>query len=127
MMMLPANDPVRSDDLDDPEEQLHDMARMWALREARSGYNRSGRGAVVVPWPPEGRLSVSFLPETACLHFGSDSLARIATYDPEKQFVMIYLFTDGTTDAYTYFIPARLRALLDTDRDGTARSGATVH
>ena len=92
------------------EEQLHDMARRSALLAARDGYLRSGRGAVVVPWPPEDRLSVSFLPEIACVPLGDEVGQRIAVYEPHDEFVMIYLFTDGMIDAYTYRIPSRINA-----------------
>lgn len=92
----------------DPEEQLHDLARQYALQAARDGYARSGRGAVVVPWPPEERLSVSFLPQVACGALGDDVMQRIAAYDPLMQFVMVYLTADGATDAYTYRIPDRI-------------------
>ena len=87
------------------EEQLHEMARRYALQAAREGYRQSGRGAAVVPWPPEGRLTVSFLPEVACAPLGDEILQRVGAYNPFFEFVMVYLFEDGTTDAYTYRMP----------------------
>lgn len=89
----------------DADEQLHALARYYALAAAQEGQGRSGRGAVIVPWPPEERLSVSFLPEVACVGLDEDVLARVAAYDPQKEFVMVYLENDGSTDAYTYRIP----------------------
>src|SRR5687768_1003916 len=79
----------------DAEEQLHDLARRSALAAAGEGFVRSGRGAVVVPWPPEERLTVSFLPEIACMGLGDEIMGRVATYEPRREFVMVYLFPDG--------------------------------
>jgi hypothetical protein len=97
-------------DVFDAEEQLHELARRHAVEAAREGHLRSGRGAVIVPWPPEERLSVSFLPERACAALGQDVARRVATFDPRSQFVMVYLLADGDTDAYTYRIPDTIRA-----------------
>jgi hypothetical protein len=90
----------------DPEEQLHHLVRRYALSAAREGYARSGRGAAVVPWPPEDRLSVSFLPEVACGALGDEVMLRVGTYDPFAEFVMVYLFAGGGVEAYTYRIPS---------------------
>ena len=101
----------------DAEEQLHALARWSALSAAEQGHLHSGRGAVIVPWPPEKQLSVSFVPEAACAPLGLDVMSRVASYDPSSQFVMIFLTADGSVDAYTYHIP----------RQNLVRTGATVH
>lgn len=101
----------------DAEEQLHALARWSALSAAEQGHRRSGRGAVIVPWPPEKQLSVSFVPEAACAPLGLEVMNRVAGYDPSSQFVMIFLMADGHVDAYTYHIP----------RHGVGRAAVTVH
>lgn len=94
------------DDWNDPEEQIHALARWYALDAARAGYQRSGRGAAIVPWPPESDLHVSFLPESACAPLGSDVMERVASYDPRAQFVLVFLLAGGDVDVYTYTVPA---------------------
>ena len=101
----------------DAEEQLHALARWSALSAAEQGHRHSGRGAVIVPWPPEKQLSVSFIPEAACAPLGLEVMSRVARYDPSSQFVMIFLTADGHADAYTYHIP----------RQVPSRGGPTVH
>jgi len=90
----------------DAEEQLHTLARWHALEAAHQGHQRQGRGAVIVPWPPEERLALSFLDETACTPLGPDVRRRVATYEPRSQFVMVFLLADGDADAYTYRVPS---------------------
>jgi len=96
------------DDWNDAEEQIHALARWYALEAARAGYQRTGRGAAIVPWPPENELNVSFLPETACLPLGPDVMRRVACYDPQAQFVLVFLLAGGDVDVYTYTVPGGL-------------------
>ncbi len=101
----PAEGDDPGDDWNDAEEQVHALARWHALDAARAGYQRNGRGAAIVLWPPENELRVSFLPEAACLPLGPDVMGRIACYDPRAQFVLVFLLAGGDVDAYTYTVP----------------------
>lgn len=87
------------------EDPLYDLARRYALGVARRGFVGRGRGAAVAPWPPEERLLISFVSEVDCAPFGPDVMRRVAQYDPDVEFVLVFLSADGSTDAYTYQIP----------------------
>lgn len=94
------------DDWHDAEEELHALTRWHALSVAFASYQQNGRGAAVVAWPPQERLSVSFLPEAECAALGPDVSRRVACYDPYAQFVLVFLLANGDTDAYTYTMPS---------------------